>query len=277
MEFIVQDDLEQEQQLEQLLEKAFDDPALRPQFLALLLNSDIYFLGSSSNDVDIHVEHTLSEGSQIQIKSWNKADGTEILPFFTSLEKLQKAIQDPESYLKIHTQSFFELTLGATLALNPNSGYGKEFTAEEIQGLLSSDFENSAQPYEYEENTQVLMSQPQPYPLAMAENLNRFLVSHREVTSAYLAQIHDTQRDPEPTLVIGLLIDQLIEEKQLQALKGKVGNMVVDNLENKKPIDLFIIDSNDKEGLSHYLLMETKPFYVRQEEKKKGFFARLFS
>ncbi len=150
----MQDDLEQEQQLEQLLEKAFDDPALRPQFLALLLNSDIYFLGSSSSDVDTQIEHTLSEGSQIQIKSWNKADGTE---------------------------------------------------------------------------------------------------------------------------VIGLLIDQSLEYKQLQALKGKVGNIDVDSLENKKPIDLFLINSNDKEGLSHYLLAETKPFYVRQNEKKKGFFARLFS
>ncbi len=277
MEFIVQDDLEQEQQLEQLLEKAFDDPALRPQFLALLLNSDIYFLGSSSNDVDIHVEHTLSEGSQIQIKSWNKADGTEILPFFTSLEKLQKAIQDSESYLKMHTQSFFELTLGATLALNPNSGYGKEFTVSEIEGLLKGDFGTSPQAHQYEEDTEVLIGQPQPYPLVMTESLSRFFIENNEIASAYLIQMHDAKRDPEPTLVIGLLIDQSLEDKQLQALKGKVGNIAVDSLENKKPIDLFLINSNDKEGLSHYLLAETKPFYVRQNEKKKGFFARLFS
>ena len=37
-----------------------------------------------------------------------------------------------------------------------------------------------------------------------------------------------------------------------------------------------VLDAKGREGLSDYFLHETQPFYIRQDEMKKGFFAKLF-
>lgn len=261
--------------LEELLEKAFDQVSYRPQFLKQLLDSYIYILGISEDNVGDHIEHTLTEGSKVQIKSWNKEDGTEILPFFTSLEKLQKAIQYEENYLRIHTRSFFELTLGANLVLNPNSNVTKEFLAAEIAGLLNEDFDLPSQ--SSQNNINVSMSHPSPYPINMVEQIKILLQIKPSVSSAYLVQIHDVEKDSKPSLALGLLLSQALTEQEKQQLSRQVGQTAHDSLLQKKPIDLIFIDMNDKKGLSHYFLHETQPFYIRQDEKKKGIFAKLFA
>ena len=96
----------EEQKLEELFKKACEIEAERPVFLKTLLDSYIYILGSSSVQNDGEETHTLTESSQVQIKSWNRENGSQVLPFFTSLEKLQHAIQHHENYLKMKTQSF---------------------------------------------------------------------------------------------------------------------------------------------------------------------------
>ena len=86
----------EETTLDELLKQAFENESQRPIFLGKLLDSYIYILGSSSVENDGEVEHTLTEDSQVHIKSWNREDGSQILPIITPLEKLQHAIQHDE-------------------------------------------------------------------------------------------------------------------------------------------------------------------------------------
>ena len=72
-------DIQKEQALEALFTQAAKEPAYRPEFLKQLLDADIYVVGHSNKDADTPKqiqEMTLTEGSQVQIKSWNKADGS---------------------------------------------------------------------------------------------------------------------------------------------------------------------------------------------------------
>lgn len=124
----------QENALEQSLRLAADEPAHRPDFFKTLLDSTVYVLGTAGTGKG-HV--TLEAGSNISIANWHKADGSPVIPFFSSLKILQGSIDSEESYVEIPARSLFEITRGAPLFLNPKSPYGKEFLPEEVRHLLS--------------------------------------------------------------------------------------------------------------------------------------------
>lgn len=271
---------DQELQLEQLLKEAATKPAQRPQFLDALLSSNIYCLGFSSHSESEgdDQEKVLIEGSHVQLLHFKKQDDSEYLPIFTSLKALQEAIEYEQSYLKMPTKQFFELTIGATIILNPYSEYGKEFLPKEIQGLLNGQYGSFIEQYEYQEATNVLLSQPEEYPKEMIEELNSFFKKNGLVKAAFFSQMHDVKRDPQPTFLIGFSLFQSLPEDEFQKLKNSIGHVAYTSLANKKPIDLLFIDEpQTKDGIGQYLLENVKPFYIKPQEKKKGFFAKLFS
>ncbi|RZG73856.1 enhanced serine sensitivity protein SseB [Acinetobacter sp. WCHAc060025] len=263
--------------LEELLEKAFEQVTYRPQFLQQLLDSYIYILGTSAESISEHIEHTLKEGSEVQIKQWQKKDGTFFFPFFTSLERLQKTIRNNENYLRINTRSFFELTFGSHVVLNPYSEIGKEFLPAEIAGLLNGDFglRPDVEELTIDPNTQ--LSHPSPYPINMVEQIKILLQVNHAVSFAYLAQVMDEKHATKSSLVIGLQLSQVLTEHEKQQLYRQVKQTATDSLLQKKTVELVFVDANDQTALGQYLLHQTQPFYLRQDDKKKGFFATLFN
>ncbi len=129
-------DRSEENKLEEVLRLAADEPAHRPQFYQVLLESQIFVLGTTEQESS-DGELGLEAGSKIQLQHWENQDGSPMIPFFSSIEVLRNSIHDDESYLVLPAHSLFEITLGATLFLNPNSDYGKEFLPQEVEHLLS--------------------------------------------------------------------------------------------------------------------------------------------
>ena len=121
--------------LEAALELAATDPAARPEFYRLLVESEVFVLGFMEGDEN---ERTLYTGDKISVMQWQKDDGTSIIPFFASLPALQRATKDEQSYLRLPARSLFELSRGTALVLNPAGPHGKEFLPQEIEALLSS-------------------------------------------------------------------------------------------------------------------------------------------
>ena len=72
------------------------------------------------------------------------------------------------------------------------------------------------------------------------------------MSAAYLAQMHDVKRDPEPTLVIGLTVSLLLTEKERKKINVQVGQTAFNTLVKKTAVDLMFIDEHKQEGLSHY-------------------------
>lgn len=267
-----------ERKLEHLLVKASSEPSQRPEFLEKLLNAEIYCIGFSDKTSPQGSSDVLPEGSQVSLIHFQNEKGETYLPFFLSLESLQKAIQDEQSYLRMPARGFFELTLGANLVLNPYSEYGKEFFPQEVEALLQGGYGSLLESYEYQEQTEVLLGQPAEYPHEMIDQLRVLLKTKPEVKMAYLAQMHDPKRDQEPTLLIGFETDQTISDESFQRLKNQIGHVAYESLVRKRLIDLIHLDDvHATSGLEHYLRQETAPFYVRKKQKEKGFFARLFS
>jgi hypothetical protein len=77
--------------LEHALEQAAKEPANRPAFYRLLLESEVFVLGSTEGDGE--GRRTLAAGEKISIVNWQKNDGAPVIPFFSSLGVLRSAIK----------------------------------------------------------------------------------------------------------------------------------------------------------------------------------------
>lgn len=244
----------QENELEKILQLAADEPAHRPEFYRVLLDSTIYILGSAGQGEG---DMTLAAGGEVHIEHWKRDDGSVAIPFFSSLAVLQESIDSERSYLALPAKSLFEMTAGAYLLLNPKTPYGKEFTPGEVQELLTVGVNRGPVPHTTGKKARVLLGQPATYPTRMIDSLSKLLIKHRNVTRAFLALMDDTSTDEGPSLVVG------IEAKgNIAMVMREVGNVAADTVPNNEVVDLYHVREGS-DGLSDYLLTQTTPFYER--------------
>lgn len=248
-------DTQQENNLEKSLRLAANEPAHRPDFFKTLLNSSVYVLGTAGvGEGQVNIE----SGSNISIAHWQKPDGCAVIPFFSSLQTLQRSIDSKESYIEISARSLFEITLGTPLFLNPKSAYGKEFFPEEVRHLLSDGIGKEPVQRTVEKDTNVLLGQPSHHPSKMVNSLTQLLAKHRNVKRAFLALMHDASSDQKPHLIIGIEADGDIERVMREA-----GNVAGDSAPDGEPVDLYRVHAGES-GLSDYFLTQTAPFYERK-------------
>lgn len=244
-----------ENALEKSLRLAASEPAHRPEFCRLLLASTVFVLGSS--DQATEGKETLQAGAKIQIQNWAKSDGSPIIPFFSSLGALQRAIEQQTKYMALPAKSLFEMTRGSYLVLNPKSDYGKEFIPAEVEALLSDGVSNLPERRVITEATKVLMGQPANYPSAMVSSLTTLFSKHKNVKSAYLILMHDTSRDKVPHLVVGIETEGHFEEAVRDA------GVVASATSGKNESVDFIQIKYGEAGVCEYMIKNVKPFYER--------------
>ena len=246
--------------LEAALARAATDPAARPEFYRLLLDSEVLVLGHMDGQQGVK---TVEAGAKLSIATWQKEDGAPMIPFFSSLSALQRAIREEQSFLQLPSRALFETTRGANLVLNPSGPHGKEFFAEEIDSLLTSGMNQVAQTRIVEKPTQVLLGQPVDYPTAMVEALSRLFARHAGVKAAYVCLMHDAESQEKPHLVVGIQCDTGFE-----AALREAGVVAADTAAQGEPVDIVRVEKTDS-GLSDYFLT-TKPFYTRSWRTKFG-------
>lgn len=242
-------------QLELLLEHAARSPAERPAFYRALLESEILVLGNTSSGKE--GSRVVSEGEKISIVHWMKNDDTPIIPFFTSIEALQRVLTEESSYVGLPARSFFEMTLGSQLVLNPRSPYGKEFVPDEIKALLETGMNHVAEPQVVEKETRVLLGQPANYPVDMISALTELLAKHSSVIAAYLCQMVEQTSAGKPALVIGFAGDNDMTDAMKEA-----GSVVAETVPAGVPVN-FVVVREGEGGIGSYMLSSVSPFYER--------------
>lgn len=245
----------EENTLEQALRHAAIDPAHRPEFYRVLLESTVFVIGTSDGQSEGF--NTLEAGSKIQIQNWQKPDGSSVIPFFSSLAALHHAIESGASYMALPARSLFEMTRGANLVFNPRTDYGKEFFSNEIEALLSGGVNRLPTQRVVEKATKVLLGQPKNYPSAMVTALTTLLSKHNNVKAAYLALMHDPSVDEKPHLVVGIEA-----EGDFENVIREAGAVAGDTSPDGEPVDLIRIRRGES-GLDQYFIEEVKPFYER--------------
>lgn len=241
--------------LEISLISAASEPANRPEFYKLLLNSRIYVIGHSDNPRE--GESLLPVGSKLSIINWEKQDGTPAIPFFTSIDALRNALKEEAGYVAMPAKDLFEMTRGSILVLNPSSTHVKEFSPTEIDTLLSTGINRIAVEHTIQEDTKVLLGQPSHYPLEMVLSLSKLLTKHPTVKAAYLCLMSHEKPDSAPSLVVGVR-----GAGDIRTAMKAAGTVAADTAPKGAPVD-FIEVKIDDEGISEYFLRSVQPFYER--------------
>ena len=245
--------------LEKALHKAAADHSQAPAFYDELMESKVFILGKPEED-DVG-KFTLEEEQALIIQHWEREeDKSPVVPFFTSLQMLQQAIDTDEPYLEIPTSALFQLTMGAPLVLNPNSEFGMEFDPEDVAVLLDNDLMTNSE-HILDEDTEVLLGIAENVPDDFTGLLSEYFSRQMQVEAAYLGtiQVGDDDKDH---LMVGLqgkgdfskIIETAIQKMSL--LKEDMSYEIV---------DFYVIDQDDPD-ISEFMLDNITPFYVAQSK-----------
>ena len=255
-----------ENELERLLRLSVTAPAWRPAFYQTLLESTVFVLGDAGqDDAEKQGSVAITAGSELNVLHWEKQDGSSIIPFFSSVEVLEKASAgespDEQAFVALPARVLFEMTQGEELFLNPKSEYGKEFYPSEVTLLLSNGGLNAPSELVLDKESQLLIGQPEEYPSAMIDALTTLFTQKKPVRRAFMALIHDKTVDDQPNLLIGVEADG--DEQEIDALIREAGNVAAETSPDDRPVDFCIVCEKER-GISHYLISHTQPFYQRK-------------
>lgn len=259
-----------DQSLESLLKLAATESIHRTAFFRALLDATVLVLVDNAEQRGEESEMPFTAGDGVNILHWEKQDGESVIPFFTSVEVLQQALDIAEDQsIDTETQPFiampvrvlFEMTQGAHLFLNPKSEHGKEFWPQEVAMLLEND--GLAQPAEMvvDKESQILLGQPEEYPAAMVDALIQLFSQRKPVRRAFLALMHDKSVDEKPNLLVGLEVDG--SDDEIDQLIQEAGNVASDHAPDDGPVDFCLVSEKER-GVSHYLMTHTQAFYQRK-------------
>jgi len=235
------------------------EPAYRPDFGRTLLASQVFVLGHADGEL---FDGMLPTGAKVNVKNWQRQDGQPVIPFFTSIAALRLAITEEEPFLGLPARALFEITCGATLFLNPQLDYGKEFVPAEVEALLSTGISNAVTNRVVQQETKVLIGKPRVWPEDMVQSVTKLLTRRPAVKTAYLALMHDATVDQQPHLLLALDIDS--EDRQVLQDAGAVAGEYV---KTYGPVDVIRIDPGSK-GISEHFYQNDKPFYERSLASK---------
>jgi hypothetical protein len=242
-------------ELERTLARAAGDPASRPEFYKALLEAEVFVIGFTDSPEE--GRSTIPAGAKLSITNWEKNDGTPIIPFFTSIEALQRAIKEETRFIAMPAKSFFEITSGSFLVLNPASPHGKEFSPEEVKALLETGMNHAPKIRVVQEETRVLLGQPANHPSEMVSALAALLSRHPAVKAAYLCLMHDPASSEKPSLVVGFDGDRDLTEAMKEA-----GSVAADTAPKGELVDFIVLKKHEC-GISEYMFNSVKPFYER--------------
>lgn len=240
--------------------KAATEPAHRAQFYRDFLESEIFILPVGDLP-EVH-NGVLEAESKLSLQHI-EVNGKTVLPFFTSLPRLQSVIDEEREFIKLGVRAFLEMTKGAPLLLNPGSDYGKEFFPDEVSRLLDGTIFQPSERHVVEQDTQIMLGHPAKYPTQLVESLQRLYPKQPKVRAAYLAQCFNPSRDEEPGLLVALDTaagdwDSIVAESGICAQGLTPDHHHVDFIQLQQS------------GLESYF-SKTKPFY------KQSVLGRLFS
>lgn len=242
--------------LERSLMKAAEDPAHRPQFYRVLVESEIFIIQHGERPPEKEERITLNEGKDIQIANI-EIQGNLYIPIFSSVPRLQAAITDEVAYLGINALDFLEMTMGSALILNPGSDYGKEFTPQEAASIVDGSIWQPVERYVAKKETEVLIGQPKNYPKELVDALIRFFKTKKQVKRAWVAHFSNPDRDEKPHTLIAVEVRGEFEEIMSEA------GIVAQNIPiPDPPVDFLPITGSG--GIEDYFVKETKPFYERR-------------
>lgn len=231
-------------ELEKALVEAVKKPSSAPDFYRLLLESDLLVMGAAEGREHAQEQFSLAPGSNLKFVTGLK-DGSQYLPVFSSLARMQEYVTQETKYLSINGRDLLDMTRGAPIILNPASQYGRELSAQQVQQLLG----NSRS----EERSVVGEAD---YPMPLVQALLPVFAGRADIQTAWMIQVTFADRAQQPHPLVGIETagdwPSLMQAIQAAA-EAQVPGMV---------FDIQRVDRRNPAGMTGALI-QAAPFYVR--------------
>lgn len=248
----------EENELERAFRFAATEPAHRPAFFKLLMESTVYIIVPPPDETTEGARN-MQTGESVRIKTWHKQDGTPVIPFFTSKSALERAIDRNEGCMGLPAWGLFEMVRGTMMVLNPGSQYSKEFFPNEIEGLLAAGINLVPESRKVEKDMPVQLRQPDVYPTEMAASLGLFLAKNPVVKRAYLTLMLDPASGEPEHFLFGIETEQEDDYKKVYKEFGSIAHSM---LPPGEILDMTPVVPG-KPGIGEYFIHNVKPFYER--------------
>lgn len=241
-----------ENRLEALLMQAAVKASLRPEFYKELLTAELYVLILPQENQS--GKFIAQPGDVLSVKG-GVFNGKQLIPIFSSERRLREYITAQENLAKINGQSLFVMFAAQNqgVILNPGSGYGKEFTAQEIAGLADGLIFQTNK-YHIEKDTQVLLGTPAETPTELINNLVTYFEREPNVKRAYFALMQMPQTEEPPHFLFSVAV-----EGDFDSIASELGIIFREVAPQGQLIDLVQFG---KGSLDDYFA-DQKPFYQK--------------
>lgn len=244
-----------ENRLEALLALAADEPAHRPEFYRVLLESEVYVVSNMEREGE--GRRWLTADDALSILTICTEDDNPIIPFFSSIDELTRFVEYQAQWIGINARDLFILTRGATLVLNPKSRFSQPFYPAIIEALLTTGIHHACRQTTSQSHAGVNIRPPDPYPSKMVDSLIIFFAARPEVTSACVA-LKQGPEDRRPHLLVGIDacndVEQIIRE---------AGSVALDTVPDELPEVAFVDMSRIPEEISRAILRNGRTFYEK--------------
>lgn len=244
--------------LDRALVAAMDSEESRPAYYDLLLRSDLYV--PTVDTPEREEQRRAAEGdsfSPVVLES----EGRLVLVLFDTVERLQAWAQQEIGFVRLPGHALVaSVDPQIHWALNPGSGFDKQFVPEELAWLRRRLEDSHASQVVLERDTRVLIGTPSEVPEGLIESLTAVLRRNPEVHEARLAAI-GYEGEPRAhlafvgTLVEGTEVEEAIRRDIVLACRGF--------LEEGQTVDIFLDDS----GMARTARETVEPFYVREAKR----------
>ena len=241
-----------EDAFDRALRLATADPGLRPAFYQQLLQSNaLVILSRSSSEGS-----TIPAGELIDVEQWMREDGERVIPFFSSEAALFRALPEGAPCAVVAVRELFEMCVGRSLQLNPDSDCTMVLRAATTAALLASGSVVTSIAVCEGANHTVEISAVTEAPSALIGALTSLYARLPNVVSARLACVREITPPHNRWLVVGLQLagNETREVRDTLAVAGEC-------YRGSLRLTVYLIDV--AEGSFPTQLLEIEPFYER--------------
>jgi hypothetical protein len=191
--------------LERLLDLANKEPGYAPEFYRSLLDSDVFALIPE-------VGHGLEE-AKLRFIMWHGEDGSTIIPYFSSIQSLENALQPGWQGVKLTGRTFLQLTRGATVVLNPNEAAYCRLSPIEVTLLLETGAVSNPERATSTGGLMRAFQVGETPPVATLMSLSVLFAQHASVHRAYLVCCFPPDKPEARKYLIVIRMDEREAEK----------------------------------------------------------------
>ncbi|HIF25023.1 MAG TPA: hypothetical protein EYG18_07080 [Micavibrio sp.] len=238
--------------LEKLLEDFVKEGTSGEQFYAVLLSSEVFAL-SGDEPIDGGQRKILDAETEIQLVNGEMDDGTNFVPIFTSLEELQKSINEEMNYIGMEGWNMLHMVKDTNVVINPNSEYGIHLTPENIAEIIQ--FFGASQ-FTVEEETPVLIGRMAEDPTELKNVVKEVFARDPRVKTAHLALLVN-EKTQEKSIVIAV---DFAEGQEYPEIFKIAGSAAQPHIPQGHYLDFVVV--NDDDGVSATIVSDGDRFYT---------------